>query len=284
MQKSGSNIENILSIDVEDWYCDLNHGTWKFLEDRIVQNTEHILKILKRKNIGATFFVLGYFADKHPELIKEIVENNHEIGSHGYNHVAITQQTPNQFKEDVVRSFVVLEKITGEKVWGYRAPFFTLVENTAWAIDVLKSLGLRYDSSIFPFKIYKYGVPDAPLFPYHISSKNIKKNSPNEKFLEIPLSVYQIPIIRKNIPIAGGFYLRFFPSQFISYGIRQINKTRNPAILYTHPWEFDPNHPRINSIVWYNYYRLSSTEKKFEKLLSKFKFTSIRNWLENEER
>ena len=146
----------------------------------------------------------------------------------------------------------------------------------------MRKIGLKYDSSIFPFKIYKYGVPEAPIFPYYISKKDIKLKDPKDNFLEFPLSVYKIPIIKKNIPIAGGFYLRFFPYNFIYYCIRSINRKNHPAIIYTHPWEFDPYHPRINSIVWYNYYRLNATEKKFRHLLNDFKFTSIQNWIENE--
>ena len=273
---------NLLSIDVEDWYSDLNIKEWKNYKDIIVQSTNKILKILKERNIQATFFVLGYFANKHPELIEKIIEENHEVSSHGYSHSAITELTQDEFKDDLLRSIKTLEKITGDKVWGFRAPFFTIVEETSWAIDIMKEMGLKYDSSIFPFKIYKYGVPDIPLFPYHVSSKDIKKNYIDEEFLEFPPSVYNIPLINKNIPIAGGFYLRFFPYKFISYGIRKINRKGFPAVCYTHPWEFDLNHPRIKSIVWYNYYRLNSTEKKFKKLIRDFKFTSIRDWIERE--
>jgi len=271
---------NILTIDVEAWFSDLKFERWKNYKDQIVQNTTHILNLLKERRANATFFILGYFAEKYPELIEKIIDENHEIGTHGHTHLAITELSRDEFQEDLVKSIKILEKISKEKVWGHRAPFFTIVEDTSWAIESLKNIGLKYDSSIFPFKIYKYGVPDIPLFPYHISSKNIKKDDIYEEFLEFPPSVYKIPIINKNIPIAGGFYLRFFPYKLISYGIKKINKKGFPAVCYIHPWEFDLNHPRINSIVWYNYYRLNATEKKFKKLLRDFKFTSIRDWIE----
>ena len=277
---------NILQIDVEDWYTDLPRKYWKYYEDRIVQNTNKILKILKESNIQATFFIIGYFAERYPELVEKIYNENHEIGSHGYSHAPITQQTPNEFEEDLLKSIKILEKITNDKVLGYRAPFFTLDERTSWAIDIMKKCGLKYDSSIFPVKTHLYGVPDAPLFPYYISSSNIKKNNPNGDFLEIPLSVYRIPMIKKNIPIAGGFCLRFFPYKFISYGIKKINKKRYPAVFYIHPWEFDPNHPRINTLGWISYYfhyhRLHDTENKFVNLIREFKFTSSRNWINYE--
>ena len=273
---------NLLSIDVEDWYSDLDIKEWKNYGDIIVQGTNKILNILNERNIKATFFVLGYYAEKYPELIEKIIDENHEVASHGYSHTDITKLTQDEFKDDLLRSIKILEKLTGDNVWGFRAPFFTVVKETSWAIDIMKKMGLKYDSSIFPFKIYKYGVPDIPLYPYHISSKDIKKDDMNEEFLEFPPSVYKIPLINKNIPIAGGFYLRFFPYKFISYGIRKINRKGFPAVCYTHPWEFDLNHPRIKSIVWYNYYRLNSTEKKFKKLIRDFKFTSIRDWIERE--
>lgn len=277
---------NILQIDVEDWYYDIDIKFWKYYENRIVQSTNNILKILKERNIQATFFIVGYMAEWYPELVEKIYDENHEIGSHGYSHAPITQQTPNEFEEDLLKSIKILEKITNDKVLGYRAPFFTIDERTSWAIDILKKCGLKYDSSIFPVKTHLYGVPDAPLFPYYISASNIKKNNPNGDLLEIPLSVYRIPVIKKNIPIAGGFCLRFFPYKFISYGIKKINKEQNPAVFYIHPWEFDPNHPKINALGWLSYYfhyhRLHITEKKFLHLLRDFKFSSSRNWVNRE--
>jgi len=277
---------NILQIDVEDWYADIDINYWKYYEDRIVQNTNNILRILKERNIQATFFILGYIAEKYPELVERINDENHEIGSHGYNHLPLTKQTPNEFKNDLLKSIRILEKITNDKVSGYRAPLFTLDETTSWAIDIMKKCGLKYDSSIFPVKTHIYGVPDAPRFPYYISSLNIKKYDPNGDFLEIPLSVYRIPVIKKNIPIAGGYFLRFLPYKFISYSIKKINKENHPAVCYIHPWELDPNHPRINAFGWFyyhqHYYRLRVTEKKFLNLLRDFKFTSSRNWINHE--
>lgn len=273
---------NILQIDVEEWYSDLDIKDWGSYENRIVQSTNKLLSILKERNVQATFFVLGYVAEHFPELVERIKDGNHEIGSHGYSHTPITRQTPSEFEEDLLKSIRILEKITGDKILGYRAPQFTVVEKTSWAIDIMKKNGLEYDSSIFPVKTHLYGVPDALLYPYHISSSNIKKDEHEEDFLEIPLSVYKIPGIKKNIPIAGGFYLRFFPYRFIRHAIKKINKANHPAVCYLHPWELDPEQPRISSLKCYHYYRLHSTEKKFKKLLRDFEFTSTKRWINYE--
>jgi polysaccharide deacetylase family protein (PEP-CTERM system associated) len=275
---------NILQIDVEDWYCDLDFKDWKSHEDRIAKSINKVLTLLKERNIKATFFILGYIAERFPQLVKRIKEEGHEIASHGYNHTPLTQRTPQEFERDLSKSINILEEISNDKIWGYRASQFTLVEKTSWLIDILKKKGLRYDSSIFPVKlpVYSiYGVADAPLFPYRISSSNIKENSAKEEFLEFPLSVYKIPIINKTIPIAGGFYLRLFPYWLISHAIKKINKAGYPAVCYLHPWELDPGQPRIKSLKWYHYYRLGSTEKKFKRLLRDFKFISTRKWIEN---
>lgn len=273
---------NILQIDVEDWYSDLDIKDWESYEDRIVQSTNKLLSILKERNTQATFFVLGYVAEHFPELVEKIKDENNEVASHGYSHIPITRQTPFEFEEDLLKSIRILEKITGNKIYGYRAPQFTVNEKTSWAIDIMKKKGLEYDSSIFPVKTHLYGAPDAPLFPYHISSSNIKKDEPEEDFLEFPLSVYKIPWVKKNIPVAGGFYLRFFPYTFISHAIKKINKANHPAVCYLHPWELDPEQPRISSLKWYHYHRLYSTEKKFKKLVGDFKFISTRSWIDHE--
>lgn len=270
-------VKNILTVDVEDWYMDTDISTWDSYEDRIVESTNKTIKLLNESNAKATFFILGYVAEHFPELVKRIKNEGHEIATHGYAHKPITQQTPSEFEEDLLKSVRILEKITGEKVIGYRACQFTFMEKTAWAIDVLKENGLKYDSSVFPVETNLYGLPDAPVFPYLISFLNIKRDNSKGNFLEVPLSVYRIPIIHKNIPIAGGFYLRFFPYWFIKHAIKKINKMNHPAVIYIHPWEFDTGQPRIKELKWYHYYRLGSTEREFKKLLRDFKFVSIKD-------
>ena len=227
---------NILTIDVEDWYMDTDISTWDSYEDRVVQSTEKILEILDETNTKATFFVVGYVAEHHPELIEEIKDRRHEIATHGYSHTSIKKQTPSEFEKDLLKSIGIIEKITKNKISGHRACEFSIVEKTSWAIDILKKNGLKYDSSIFPVKTHLYGVPDAPLYPYHISSSNITRDNPEVDFFEFPLSVYRFPIMHKTIPVAGGFYLRLFPYWFIKHAIKKINKMGKPTIFVTtHP-------------------------------------------------
>jgi polysaccharide deacetylase family protein (PEP-CTERM system associated) len=272
-------VTNILTIDVEDWYMDTDISTWNSYEDRVVQSTQKLLGILDESNTKATFFIVGYVAEHFPELIEDIKDKGHEIGTHGYSHTSIKKQTPLKFEEDLLKSIRILEGITKGKIKGHRACEFSIGEETSWAIDILKKNGLKYDSSIFPVKTHLYGVPDAPLYPYHILSSDIKRNNPEDNFLEFPLSVYRFPIVHKNIPIAGGFYLRLIPYRFIKHSIKKINKMNQPAIFYIHPWEFDPKQPRVKELKWYHYYNLSNMEKKFKRLLKDFEFTSVRAWL-----
>jgi polysaccharide deacetylase family protein (PEP-CTERM system associated) len=273
---------NILTIDVEDWYMDTDISTWSSYEDRIVESTHKILKILDERNTKATFFVVGYVAEHFPELIEDIKDRGHEIGTHGYSHTSIRRQTPSEFEEDLLKSVRILETLTKDKIGGHRACEFSIDEKTSWVIDILKKNGLKYDSSVFPVKTHLYGVPDVPLYPYHITSSNIKVNNPEDDFFELPLSVYKLPVVHKNIPVAGGFYLRFFPYWFIKHAMKKINKMGHSAIVYAHPWEFDLGQPRIKELNWLHYYNLPYTEKKFKKLLKDFEFTSVSAWLNNE--
>ena len=281
---------NIFQVDVEHFYCDYhvnvkemeNINEFQKYRERTVQSTERILKIFEKKKITATFFILGCVAKKFPDLIEKIDAAGHEIASHGYWHVLATKQSPQEFEDDLIESLAILCKLSRNKIIGYRACNSTLEESTSWIIDILKSHGLKYDSSIMPFKTHFYGVPDAPRFPYHISSENIKVDSPNEEFLEFPLSVYKIPVFNTNIPIAGGFYFRFLPYWLIQRGIKKLNKNGKPAVCYIHNWELDPQQPRIKSLrwQWYHYWGLSTAEKKFSRLLNDFNFMSTGEWIE----
>lgn len=283
---------NILQVDVEHFYCDyhINVKAWENIKEyekyreRTVRFTERILDILTKKKTTATFFILGCVANRFPDLVERIDAAGHEIASHGYWHVLATRHSPQEFEDDLKESLMVLSKLSREKIIGYRACSCTLVESTSWIIDILKLRGLKYDSSIFPFRTHFYGVPGAPLFPYHISSRDIKVDSPHESFLEFPLSVYRIPIINMNIPIAGGFYFRFLPYWFVKLGIKQLQSKRRPAICYIHNWELDPDQPRIEPLrtQLYHYWGLSETETKFRKLLNDFDFMSTREWIERE--
>lgn len=270
---------NILTIDVEEWFVDIDPIYWDSQESRVVGNTHKLLEILAKAGARATFFILGYVAQRYPQLVEAIKSENHEIATHGYWHKPLTTQSTAEFAEDLSRSIDILERITGEKVAGYRAPRFNISRKTSWAIDILKEKGLRYDSSIFPVRTHLYGAPHAPRFPYRISSSDITRDFPEGDFWEIPLSVYRLPLIGRNVPIAGGFYFRFFPYSFIRQAIKKINNCGYPAVCYLHPWELDPGQPKISSLSWYHYHGLSKAEGKFRKLLKDFQFTSIREAL-----
>lgn len=281
---------NILQVDIEHFYCDyhINAREWENIEElekyreRTVWSTEKILNVLEKKKINATFFVLGCVAKRFPDLVERIEAAGHEIASHGYWHDLVTRQSPQEFEDDLKQSLAILRKLSHERIIGYRACNCTLVESTSWMIDILKPHGLKYDSSILPFKTHFYGVPDAPLFPYRISSRNIKVDSPDESFLEFPLTVYRIPIVNMKIPIAGGFYFRFLPYWFIKLGIKRINKSGQPAICYIHNWELDPDQPKIRPLhnQWYHYWGLPTTERKLNGLFNDFDFVSTREWIE----
>ena len=271
-------ITNIMSVDLEDYYCDLPFSEWSKYENRVTKNTKMILEMFEKHNVKATFFVLGYIAEKNPELIKEISELGHEIASHSYAHIDLRKVSKEQFEDDFLKSINILEKITGKKVEGFRAPFFSINKNNYWVFDIL-SKKITYDSSVFPVKTQLYGIPNAPRNIYRPSLSNIVNEDKNGKLIEIPMATHKIPLIG-NIPIAGGFYLRFFPYWYMKLGIKKMNKEGNPAMMYIHPKDLDPKMPKIKEYNWYYYYNLKSGMKKFENLLKDFKFGTVKDTLE----
>ena len=270
-------VTNIMSVDLEDYYCDLPFSEWSKYDSRVVENTEKILELFEKYNVNATFFVLGYIAEKFPELIKKISGLGHEISSHTYSHMDLRKVSKEEFKEDFFKSKNILEKITGGKVEGFRAPFFSINKNNYWVFEIL-SKNLTYDSSIFPVKTQLYGIPKAPRTIYKPSLENIIEDDKHGKLIEIPMATHKIPLIG-NVPIAGGFYLRLFPYWYMKWGIKKMNKEGNPAMLYIHPKDLDPEMPRIKEYNWYYYYNLKSASKKFESLLKDFKFGSVKKVL-----
>lgn len=265
---------NAMTVDLEDWYHSIDSipfRDWDIYESRIEADTYKILEIFNQFEVRATFFVLGYVAEKHPALVKEIHSIGHEIATHGYFHRLIYRQTPEEFKEDLRRSIRVIEDITQQSVLGYRAPYWTITRESYWALDILQEAGIKYDSSIYPVKTYLYGIPGAPVYPY------VVKESDGNKLIEFPPSTVTICGIR--VPIAGGFYMRALPSWLIHWGIKRINKEGQPAIVYIHPPEFDPLKPIVKlpfkeRIL--HYYKLGVMEEKLRLLLSEFRFDSVR--------
>jgi polysaccharide deacetylase family protein (PEP-CTERM system associated) len=261
---------NALTIDLEDWYQGLTSTAhqverWPEFEDRVVESTERVLALFSRARVQATFFVLGYVADEFPDLVRRVAEAGHEIALHGYHHRKVSRLTPEQFRADVLRGREAVERACGWQAIGYRAPMFSIDGSTPWALSTLRDLGFRYDSSFFPTRNMLYGFPSAPRFPHRPFG--------GAGFVEFPLST--IRLLGVNWPVAGGFYFRLLPYRLFRWAWRRLNREGHPAILYLHPWELDPDHPRPHPTArerLTHYGNLKRTEAKLAALLREFRF------------
>lgn len=273
-------MQNAISIDLEDWYQGLTSTSqrvddWPTYEDRVVDSTRRLLDLFDRAETKATFFVLGYVADKFPMLIRDVAEAGHEIGVHGYYHRQVSRLTPEAFREDVVRGRAAVESAGGRKTVGHRAPMFSINGSSLWALDVLHELGFRYDSSVFATKNMLYGYPDAPRFPYY------PLNSAD--FVEFPLAT--VRVWGRNWPVAGGFYLRALPYPIFRRALQQINAEGKPAVIYLHPWDLDTGQPYPNPTLrerFTHYYNLRTTERKLKALLRDFEFGPLVDLLDDD--
>ena len=273
---------NILTIDVEDYFHVLGLSSvirkeeWDSYPQRVMENTLRLLHILKSYNIKATFFVLGWVAERYPELVEEILRHGHEVASHGYSHDPIYRQTGEEFHVELKRSKEILEGISGEKVIGYRASNFSITEQTLWALDILVEEGFEYDSSIYPIKYDRYGLPNARRFPHVICRGS------RYKIWEFPPSTFRI--LGRNLPIAGGGYFRLYPYWVTARFIKQVNRRGYPALVYIHPWELDPDQPRFKPELknrFRHYVNLDKAEGNLRRLLREFRFTSISSLLKS---
>ncbi|MFZ0455686.1 MAG: XrtA system polysaccharide deacetylase [Ignavibacteriaceae bacterium] len=267
-------MKNIFTVDLEDWFCAYNHRInikdWDKQELRVVENTRKILRLLSKHETKATFFVLGWIAEKVPSLVREVESDGHEIATHGYSHSLITQLTPEEFANDIKKALEVTASVARKQIFGYRAPSFTITKKTMWALSVLKNNGIQYDSSVFPVGFHPdYGIGDSELNIHQLDG-----------LTELPLSVAEL--FGKKIPCSGGGYFRIFPYSVSKKLINSVNKQGRPVIFYIHPWEVDPGQPRRNlsfSKKFRHYYNLDSTERRLEKLLSDFEFQTIKETL-----
>jgi polysaccharide deacetylase family protein (PEP-CTERM system associated) len=275
---------NVLTIDVEDWY-QLAHG--KLLghsvpaSRRVVVNTHLVLDLLAEHNVRATFFVLGIIAEQFPELVQRINKEGHEVATHGLMHRLITHMGPEAFDADLRRSIHILEDITQEPVWGHRAAEFSLNASSLWAFEVMAAAGLRYDSSVFPIRHPRYGMPAAPRHPYLI-------HTPVGTLVEFPLAT--VRFLGQNLPAAGGGYLRVFPLAFIRWGIQSLNRQGQAAVMYIHPYDFEEEWldlpvPARSARKWLglrmralkrNWGRGQPIQAKFEVLLKSSPFAPLR--------
>lgn len=265
-----------MTVDLEDYYCDLPFAAWHKYEDRVVTATNTLLDLFEKYNVDATFFTVGYIAERHPDLIEKVKSKGHEISSHSYSHPNILQMTKEAFEKDLVKSLNVIEKIAGEKVLGFRAPYFSINKLNLWAFEVLRKY-LKYDSSIFPVHVH-YNCEDAPKYLYPMSRINPFERNESDEFTELPMTTLRLPVLG-NMPVAGGLYLRLLPSSILKIGIQKFNKKGHPAIFYIHPKDVDPTMPRIAGYPWHTYWGLGSSTKKFESILKKFRFSSVRKFL-----
>ncbi len=279
---TASPIINALTIDVEDYFMVsafadiIRFDDWGTYESRVERNTYQILNVLDDHDVKATFFVLGWVAEQRSKLIKDIYAAGHEIASHGYNHRLIYQLTPSQFRDDIRKSKRILEDITGGPVLGYRAASYSIIKKSLWALDILIEEGFHYDSSIFPIRHDRYGMPEAQRFPHVI------KRSTGD-IMEFPPST--LAILGQNVPVAGGGYLRLLPLGFIKNGIQQINREGRPAVIYFHPWEIDPGQPRVKAGLksrFRHYVNLHKTLGRIKILLNQFSFAPFQKILIDE--
>ncbi|RLB66813.1 MAG: polysaccharide deacetylase [Deltaproteobacteria bacterium] len=283
---------NYMTIDVEDYYHVSAFekispsSTWAGRESRVERNTDLVLTILEEYSVKATFFVLGWVAEKFPQLTKMIAEQGHEIASHGFMHQRVALQDRQTYRDDIRRSKALLEDQTGAAVLGYRAPSYSITRETDWAFDELLEAGYQYDSSIFPMKHDFYGIPDWPRFSGYAVKQgdewvDRQDITPGEQAIrEIPITTLKLG--QKNLPIAGGGYFRLLPYAVTRWGLTRINRLeQQPFIFYLHPWEFDPQQPRMQGCSaksrFRHYLNLHKTEDRFRRLLSDFKFGTIKN-------
>ncbi len=262
---------NALTIDVEDYFQVsafapyIRRDEWDTRECRVEQNVERILSMLAERDVKATFFTLGWVAERYPQLVRRIVDGGHELASHGYGHERASDLSEAAFREDITRSKHLLEDLAGRPVLGYRAPSFSIGIGNLWAFDQLARAGYRYSSSIYPIKHDHYGMPDSPRFAYRVGAG----------LLEVPVSTVRMG--KRNLPSPGGGWFRLMPYALSRWMLNRVNhEDREAAVFYFHPWEIDPGQPRIAGINaktrFRHYVNISRTENRLRQLLQDFRW------------
>lgn len=268
-------LENAMTIDVEDYFQvsafapHIERSSWDTLPCRVERNVDRILGLLEARRAQATFFTLGWIAERYPDLVRRISAAGHEVASHGYGHLRASDQTSEQFRDDVTRSKAILEELTGKPVRGYRAPSFSIGPDNLWALDVLAECGYQYSSSVYPIKHDHYGMPDAPRFAFRPRPNGV---------LEFPVTT--LSLMRRNFPAGGGGYFRLAPYALSRWVMRRVNRADGePCIFYFHPWEIDPEQPRPSGLTlktrFRHYVNLSRMESRIASLLSDFAWNRL---------
>lgn len=267
-------MKNAMTIDVEDYFQVgavedvILPSQWEQMEPRVEANTDKILQLFDDHNATATFFTLGWIAERFPQVVKRIVDQGHELASHGTMHQRASSQTREEFKADVGGAKRLLEDISGKPILGYRAPSFSFTKDNLWVYDVLAEEGYKYSSSVYPVVHDHYGIPDAPRFKY-MTDSGIE---------EIPLST--LPLFGKNLPISGGGYFRLYPYALTRWALQRFSQNeQEPYIFYLHPWEVDPNQPKMEGLSaksrFRHYLNLSRVEGRLKQMMTDFQWSSM---------
>jgi polysaccharide deacetylase family protein (PEP-CTERM system associated) len=285
-----SRIVNALTVDVEDYFQvsafegTVSRAEWPALRRRVADNTSRLLDLFAAHGVRATFFVLGWVAEREPALLHRISAEGHEVASHGYWHRLVYEQTPAEFREDVRVSKAVIEGIVGRPVFGYRAPSFSVTERSLWALDILSEEGFTYDASIFPIRHDRYGIPSSPRHPHvrpcQCVGVGVDGRCPTGRhrgLVEVPGSTLRLA--GANLPVTGGGYFRLLPYAWSRWGIERLNQREAcPAVFYIHPWEIDPEQPRMSArftVRLRHYGNLTRTARKLQRLLADFRFSTM---------
>lgn len=291
---------NMLTVDVEDYFhvaalaSSISPDTWETRERRVVANTDRLLNLFAESGVRATFFVLGWVAERHPDLVRRIAAADHEVGAHSYGHGLVYEMTPDQFRDDLRRVRDILQDAVGRPVVGYRAPSFSITARSLWAYEILAEEGFRYSASVFPIHHDIYGMPGAPRAP-HVVGQPVSsvvaaganpsgvaaglqlRGTDRSGILEVPSST--VRLFGQNLPVGGGGYLRILPYAWTRWGIRRLNSVdRLPAMVYMHPWEIDPGQPRIPVPLrsrFRHYSNVDRMEGRLRRLLRDFRFDSV---------
>jgi polysaccharide deacetylase family protein (PEP-CTERM system associated) len=267
-------VRNAITVDVEDYFhvsafaAQIRGEDWDRFECRVERNTRRLLDLFDTYQAQGTFFVLGWVAERYPGLVKEIAARGHEVACHGYSHRLVYEQSPQEFRDETMRAKTILEDLVQVPIRGYRAASYSIVQRSLWALDVLVEAGFSYDSSIFPIRHDRYGMPNAERQPHTLRTPS------GYSLVEFPLSTLELGKYR--LPVSGGGYFRLFPYALTKMALRRINEREGqPFIFYLHPWEIDPGQPRVKS-GWLSQFRhynnLEKCESRLQRLLGDFRF------------
>ena len=270
-------MRNAFTVDVEDYFQvegfahAIDRGSWDGFRTRVGANTSSLLEMLARHGVRATFFVLGWVARKHPEIVRQIAASGHEVASHGMSHRLIYTQTPEEFRRETRDAKALLEDLAQAPVLGYRAATYSITKRSLWALDVLCEEGFRYDSSIFPMRHDRYGIPDAESRPHVLTTPG------GARLVEFPISVLRY--CGAKVPVAGGGYFRLFPYPFTRWALRKLNAQQQEFVFYVHPWEVDPGQPRVEQAGavsrFRHYLNLDRCVQRLGRLLGDFEFDTM---------